>query len=325
MKYRHFFSTVTISLLCSSGAFAYSSIEAFGDSLSDNGNLYALTKSYLGTGIPVSPPYYNGRFSNGPVAVEVMASDLGLKLDDHAYGGAQTGTTNLNAALNGTGIQAQVAGYVSALSTAGVSADANALYFLWGGPNDIFANVTSTTVAATAAANMAANVSTLYSAGARDFFIPLMPDLSLTPWATQQDATTPGAKQAALDRTNEFNTALTNDLNALAPTLAGANIQVFDTVALQHATFSALAGLGYNTTDPCLNGDYTSGGTVCANPDKYLFWDSVHPTAFVHEALGNAFAVAVPEPSTYALLGIGLMGLAVGTVRRNRADEDAMA
>jgi phospholipase/lecithinase/hemolysin len=321
MKYRHIFCAAAASLLCSSGAFAYTSIEAIGDSLSDNGNLYALTQAYLGTGVPVSPPYYNGRFSNGPVAVEVMASTLGLKLDDYAYGGAQTGTTNLNAALNGTGIQAQVAGYVGALNSAGVSADANALYFLWGGPNDIFANVTSTTVSATAAANMAANVTALYNAGARDFFVPLMPDLSLTPWATQQDATTPGAKQAALDRTNEFNTDLTNDLNALAPTLTGADIKIFDTVTVQRQATKLYAGLGYDTTDPCLNGDYTTGGTVCANPDKYLFWDSVHPTAFVHASLGGFFADAVPEPSTYAVLAVGLVGIAVGARRRNAKDQ----
>lgn len=311
MKLRLWMGAAALTLSANTGALAYTSIEAFGDSLSDNGNLYALTQAYLGTGVPVSPPYYNGRFSNGPVAVEVMAQQLGLKLDDFAYGGAQTGTTNLNSLLNGTGIQAQVGSYVGTLSAAGVSADPNALYFIWGGANDIFANVTSTTVAGTAASNIASSVTSLYNAGARDFFIPLMPDLSLTPWATTQDAATPGAKQAALDRSNEFAADLTTDLNALATTLPGANIRIFDTLTLQRNTLKLLGNLGYNTTSPCLTGSYTTGGTACADPSHYVFWDDVHPTAAIHDSLGGAFATAVPEASTYAWLACGLFAVLV--------------
>ena len=63
-------------------------IVIFGDSLSDNGNLYAYMKHQL----PVSPPYYNGRFTNGPVWVERLASSYfsgdQSHLLDYAYGGA---------------------------------------------------------------------------------------------------------------------------------------------------------------------------------------------------------------------------------------------
>src|ERR1051325_6177463 len=66
----------------------------FGDSLSDNGNLFALS----GNTYP-PPPYYLGRFSNGPVWVEDLAERLGVPLDDFAVGGANTDTTNINGPL----------------------------------------------------------------------------------------------------------------------------------------------------------------------------------------------------------------------------------
>ena len=64
-------------------------------------------------------------------------------------------------------------------------------------------------------------------------------------------------------------------------------------------------------TSACLN-----GSTVCANPDQYLFWDSIHPTAVSHLALGSAVAAAVPEPATWAMMFIGLGIVAVALRRR---------
>ena len=63
---------------------SFSDIVVFGDSLSDNGNLFRLT------GQP-PPPYFKGRFSNGPVWVERLAAPLGLDgITDFALGGATT-------------------------------------------------------------------------------------------------------------------------------------------------------------------------------------------------------------------------------------------
>ena len=61
----------------------------FGDSLSDNGNLYEYMKHQL----PVSPPYFEGRFTNGPVWVELLMkyyypTDSNAHLLDYAFGGA---------------------------------------------------------------------------------------------------------------------------------------------------------------------------------------------------------------------------------------------
>lgn len=62
---------------CSAGAALFGNIVAFGDSLTHNGNLYAATEAT--GGIPPAPSYSNGRFSNGPVWVEYLATFVSNK------------------------------------------------------------------------------------------------------------------------------------------------------------------------------------------------------------------------------------------------------
>ena len=67
----------------------FDTIVVFGDSLSDNGNLYR----YLFHRLPLSPPYFKGRFSNGPVWIEQLRDSYHLnaklkKFSDYAVGGA---------------------------------------------------------------------------------------------------------------------------------------------------------------------------------------------------------------------------------------------
>src|SRR5262245_4760808 len=60
----------------------------FGDSLSDDGNLYSLLLHL----VPKSPPYFEGRFSNGPTWAEHLGKYYHDKNSasyrNYAYGGA---------------------------------------------------------------------------------------------------------------------------------------------------------------------------------------------------------------------------------------------
>jgi hypothetical protein len=76
---------LTTTVLVSAGHRA--AVIVYGDSFSDNGNLFRVV------GIP-QPPYWNGRYSNGPVAAENLAASLGVPLLDDAWGGATTGIGN---------------------------------------------------------------------------------------------------------------------------------------------------------------------------------------------------------------------------------------
>jgi phospholipase/lecithinase/hemolysin len=104
---------------------------------------------------------------------------------------------------------------------------------------------------------------------------------------------------------------------------------LFNTVAGNPAQYGLT-----NVNTPCFSGAIDTPGTVCANPNEYLFWDSVHPTAAAHQILGN-FALAalagwneadvalasdaalqVAEPATLVMLAGGLLGL--GLIRRRQ-------
>ena len=103
---------------------AYDAIYAFGDSLSDTGNIFAATG-----GAEPAAPYANGQFSNGAVWVQDLAAGLGvaplkpslLGGTDYAYGGAQTGQTPFHTA-NSTDLTG-ASGQVSQFEAAHANAD----------------------------------------------------------------------------------------------------------------------------------------------------------------------------------------------------------
>ena len=67
----------------------FSTIQAFGDSYADTGNLFKI----LGT--PNPPQYPTGRFSGGTNFVDTTSSLLGIPQNNFAIGGATTGPTNV--------------------------------------------------------------------------------------------------------------------------------------------------------------------------------------------------------------------------------------
>jgi phospholipase/lecithinase/hemolysin len=271
-----------------------SAVYAFGDSLSQNGQNYAITH------FP-PPPYFEGRSSNGPVAVERLATDKHLSLFDYAVGGATTGAT---------GVLAQVDTYRFRLG--GQRADADGLYFIWAGGNDLLAGPDFSAAITPAVDNLSTAVQRLYGLGARHFMLPLLPDLGAIPRLRQGGTAISAAASAA---TFQFDAALAARLHGLASGLPGSSILVFDTLQLQNALVADPARLGItNTRDACLH-----GALVCADPSQYLFWDDIHPTAVVHAYWGDAFAAAIPEPGGQALWIVGLFGAGFAQRRFRRA------
>jgi phospholipase/lecithinase/hemolysin len=296
-------------------AAAFDSLQVFGDSLSDSGNLNALT------GYPPAP-YFFGRFSNGPVAAEYLAAGLGLgaaQFFDHAYGGA---TTGLDGEIPGTGLLSQVNTFASALGAG--SADSHALYMVWAGANDFLHAPPGQTVDVTignAVTNLATAVSTLHAKGATQFLLPLMPDLGVTPRALTLDIVAPGTAAGLSYVSSLFNTTLLNAYGGLATNWSDEHFYVFDTFAAQHTTLAAAKAAGKNTTDAC----YIEGVTpLCAGYGlNYYYFDDIHPTTATHQALAAGMLAAVPEPATMLMMAAGVMVLLGVSRRRDRSASPA--
>jgi len=276
-------------------AASFDSLISFGDSLSDTGSG------------PATPPTYGGRFSNGPVWEEYLAGSLGIgaaQTKDYAIGGALTGT-------QATGLLTQVNGFVNAPVTLGSST----LFTVWAGGNDAIAaavqGLDPIAAATQAAANIATAVTNLAGAGAKNFLVPNLPNGGLFPITAQLGANPAQANQLTLF----FNGQLDADLAPLASAL-GITIYRLDSYSLFQNIVANPASFNItDTVNPCRTGSGASQVT-CADPNSHLFWDSVHPTTYVHSLIAGVGQAAVPEPATLELLGIALVLLSSRFARR---------
>ncbi len=322
---------------CTPAAAAYTSIFAFGDSLSDAGNLFAESEST----IPLKP-YVDGHFSNGPTWVEDLSQMLGLgpmkpfltsnNGTNYAFGGAQTGTTDINPFDPNSPIHIDFPDQITAFNLVDPNPVKGALYTLDIGANDIMNALEAfsenkisydevETVVMQAETNTIDSVKSLIGLGARSLLFYEVPNLGLTP---RFDGT---ALQAdASDLAAAFNAAVLKGLAGLKSD--GLKVFTLDTYDLLGEIKADPSGFGFtNVSDPCWTGSFTdpTSGTLCSpdpsDQNQFLFWDEVHPTAAGH-LLAAEFAVdaltAVPELSTWAMMGIGFAGLGFAGSRRSR-------
>lgn len=287
-----------LALSVSAPTLAYDGVYAFGDSLSDTGNVYGLI------GYP-PPPYYQGRFSNGPVMVEYLAQSLGVGLHDYAYGGATTGMVNI---INGSNGISGLPGLSQEIAQHGIgSLDPNGLYTVWVGANDIKASMSI----ATSTDNITSAVSTLEQNGARHVMVLNMPNLGLIPEVLSLGSV---ASASLTSYSQSFNQVLSGKLDSLQTSLGtSANIMQFDVYGAMTQVFANPAAYGFsNITQACFD---AVAGTLCSSfpavQNTYAFWDGLHPTTHLNQILAADVRVAaVPEPGEFALLlaGLGLLG-----------------
>jgi phospholipase/lecithinase/hemolysin len=177
-------------------------------------------------------------------------------------------------------------------------APAERTYVIWIGANDLFdalealqsdpTGATSQGIIQQAITATAECVQMLWISGARKFLIVNLPDPALTPYVRSLG---PVAQGVSTQLTAAYNGALAQTLAALTA-LPQIEIQQFDVNAFLHTVVSTPAryGLG-DVEDSCLAFNVTTNA-VCADPDRYLFWDGIHPTRAGHLLISFALIKA---------------------------------
>ena len=284
----------------------FAQIYVFGDSLSDVGNVFKTTKEHN----PPSPPYFRGRYSNGPVWVEYLAAKLKLTSNrdtNFAFGGATTGDSR-DIPL---GLLTQIKSFTATNSPA----NPNALYIIWAGANDYLRGATDPT---TPINNLAMAVKLLSAVGAKNIILVNLPDLGKLPGTR-----TSQRSQFLNDLTQEHNSKLAASVKGLRQEISSnINITYLDVNSRFNQVINDPEKFGFtNVTNACLN-----SVSICNDDNKYLFWDEIHPTTAAHKlfvelafsALKPASKLAVFDSELMPLSAIVLSGLGAGLVLKRK-------
>ncbi|MDP2138387.1 MAG: autotransporter domain-containing protein [Candidatus Didemnitutus sp.] len=259
---------------------SYSSYFFFGDSLTDNGNTFALTGS-------PPPPYFNGRVSNGITYAEYLRSGLAVFTTS-----ASTVRTNINFAYAGATAAAgsavpNLAQQVGLYQSRGITAGSNDLFVLLAGANDILntisnpatqngTSVTNSAVGASIA--VAGAVNSLSGLGAKNILVLNLPDLS----KTARFVTGSGAPAATLAQGGSV--AFNNDLPGRIAGLnlaADVKVTVFNLGAIFQGILANPARFGFTNTTQEYLGILLAGGNP-GDVNGYVFYDGIHPTTKTH-------------------------------------------
>jgi phospholipase/lecithinase/hemolysin len=289
----------------------YDGIVVFGTSLSDSGNAFALRggantpPDYVVDPLLIpSAPYARGghHFTNGATWVEQYARSRGLAgTVQPAFRGSSAIATNYAVAAarayddgKNVNLSAQVDAFLDA--TGGV-ASPTALYVIEMGGNDVrdalvaYPSGGHNDVIQRSLISIATNIGRLYEAGARDFLVWSAPNPGLTPAIRYLDSRAPGTAYLATALTLAFNGGLAG-IVAQWSTAPGITVARLDAFALLNGVVANPAAFGLtDVTTACITPH--DAPFTCTNPDEFLFWDGIHPTAAVHAVIAQRAASAL--------------------------------
>ncbi len=327
--------TVAMAVLvfCSATTVAapqYSAVYAFGDSLSDNGNIANITEA---AGQSLHPLYFDSfpslmpttayevsrkMTNSGPVWVESLAAGLGLPALPSTTGGTIYATAGANSTDNLPYVPPEHEAVLSIeeqtqlfLAQHGGAAPSDALYAFSEGGNDLLDAVTYATspqqigeITAASLQSFIGSVTALALAGAHDILVVNVPNLGLTPQSQLMDNLMPGFADNLTLMSAAYNEALDISLSTLDQQLAAigvdVNVMLLDSFGLITDVVNDPQAYGFTEANQACLG--FAPQQPCANPDEYVFWDGAHPTVALHNL---AAAGALSLLDTEGEVGVG--------------------
>ena len=307
---------ILINLSCIFGLlFSYSvsalppsQLIVFGDSLSDNGNL----ASAPGFGFLNKSPYDHG-FSNGPRAVEVLATQLGLPVDPFYNSGATVLGTNFAIAgaraydnrpqPRSPDLSEQVNTFLATFGTP----DPKALYVIFIGGNDVrdardaTSEANAQYIIHAAADAIGDNVRLLLDAGAKAIMVVNAGDLGAIPEThlLALNNHQPSLIKRSTGLTRRFNEKLTEGIREIKQGLHADHLVEFDYFSFARYVDLEYLALGFtNKKDACFSSvtfTFNAGCNNGSNFDQFLYFDEIHTSARTDERVGRAFYSSIPE------------------------------
>ncbi|CAB9512026.1 GDSL-like Lipase/Acylhydrolase [Seminavis robusta] len=291
---------------------AFNHMIIFGDSFSDTGNIYAASNQTA----PASPPYYQGRYSNGLNYADFLAERLGKEegfIQNYACGGATTDSNVISAEstfLQGPvpAVNEQIQTFTADQAESSSLLNSNStLYILYSGYNDYWwwmyrhsENATGSSLLPSEAAMerfaeqvssaVVGNIVNLYEdsrVSGRHFLVADLAPMKHFPEATNY---TSEYLEAYHFLTQRHNALLEEKLDLFQKERFGLEDDEVATIQrlkihdlymslLRNPTENGFSPTTTNMVDTkaCLSGDIQ-----CALPFGNLFWDDYHPTTHTH-------------------------------------------
>ncbi len=276
----------------------------FGDSLSDNGNLYEYMKHQL----PVSPPYFDGRFTNGYVWVELLMqsyypANSNEHLLDYAFGGAGVMDNDDDEGL--FTLRREIESYFLAHED---KADDKSLYVVWIGSNNYLAAPDEgDAIVNDVSAGVRHSLELLAEKGAKHIMVVTLPDLGNTPAARDFDSAS--AMTYLSKQHNKMLEKNTNELRSLYPETQWI---FFEINGVLEDIMANPRPYGFtNVKDTCyeevMDNSISKKHSILKmvasiKPrknknacDGYLFFDPVHPTEPVHKLMAERTKILLEE------------------------------
>lgn len=300
---------IAIGLSLPAEVAAFSNLFVFGDSVVDTGNVQALAQSAGQDPTPAELGYFEGRFSNGINAADVVNHAIeGMFLagsitpamgDNFAFGGARA-RTDIDLIPD---LGAQISAYFLTLPI-----DPDALYLINAGGNDVRDIVledldgTQRELRINQATDAVSSaVIALQAAGANHIVVVGVADIGAIPEIVSLDpAASAAGTRASVDLNESIVAALPGGVHFVD------TIGLFEAVAADPQSFGLPPGIDQTTA--CLDSVVLDpGGPPTCN--DFAFFDSVHPTTAIHQILGEEILMTVPEPDTAGACLAVLLGL----------------
>jgi len=314
-----------------------------GDSFSDTGNLFSLTKGAF----PPAGPYIDGRFTNGKVWVEYLADLMGLDPPtphykdssngtNYAIGGAASGNSELvswtatltkkvTGPIPGKGLLVQTQDFLEDESSQCAS---EMLFVIWIGVNDF--QLLGETDSKNVITNINESMEILIDVGATRFIVLNLPQLADSPANVDPESSLfldVSLPSGLRNRVDEFNTGLAKSLKMTDKSNDSVSITHVDMAAFFHKVVSNPTEFGLdeaNVGTPTLSERdlHLKGKLVFTNTQNAVWYDTVHPTTTFYKAIAEeVYSVVTGSKSTKS----GKSGKAPKTTKSSKALKSSKA